>query len=83
MTNLFSALSYTHTIPTHLFCALIKEDKRGVLCMGKAALLNEGTEDLGVEEEFEERPLSGGAGFEEQALVEQVRDVPGPLRRGR
>ena len=47
--------------------------------MGKAALLNESIEDLCVKEEFEERPLCGGAGLEEKFLVEQAGDVSGPL----
>ena len=48
--------------------------------MSEAPLLDEGIEDLSVEEHLEERPLHRGAVLEEQLLVEQVRDVPGSLR---
>ena len=51
--------------------------------MSKAPLLNKGIEDLCVEEESEEWPLTGGgAMLEEQLLVEQVGNVSGTLRGG-
>ena len=64
----------------HLLSALIKEDKRSILCVSKAPLLNEGIKYLRVEEEMEERPLTGVAVLEKVFLVKQVRCLVGTLR---
>lgn len=51
--------------------------------MGKRPLLDEGIEDLCVEEVCEEWPLGSWAMLKEELLIKQEGRVPGPLGGGR
>ena len=59
----------------YLFCTLIKECQCCVLCVGKASLFNERSEDLSVKKVREECRVSRRAVLEEQLLVKEQGDV--------